>query len=77
MNFGEHTGRAYCRVIGADPDELVKGYPMNSPIRVEMPRWYWYRNAMSDITWSGRSGMVRAHLGREEDCPRRPNFRLV
>ena len=49
MSYAETTGRAYCKAIGADPDEVVKGIwnPEAVP-GVEMvtaPRWTWYGGA--------------------------------
>ena len=46
MSYGEKCGRAYCRAIGADPDEIVKGYFVSDQPRwVSAPRWSWYQGA--------------------------------
>jgi hypothetical protein len=42
MTPRERKARSYCLTINADPDELVWGYFLNNPERVQAPRWCWY-----------------------------------
>ena len=40
----EKTGRAYCRSIGANPDEVVRGYSETGEW-IERVRWWWYQES--------------------------------
>lgn len=46
----ERNARAYCELIGADPDELVRGVDVPLGIRepITVPRWCWYKDANVD-----------------------------
>lgn len=46
----ERNARAYCEMIGADPDELVSGVdvPMGIKEPITVPRWCWYKDANLD-----------------------------
>lgn len=54
MSYAEQTGRAYCKAIGTDPDEMVAGwYNPNGNVaereKTMAPRWSWYGGAKLDI----------------------------
>jgi len=49
MNYGESNARAYCRSIGADPDEIIVGFNREGDfglVRYESERWRWYVGAV-------------------------------
>lgn len=50
FELSEQNARAYCRSIGADPDEWVDGHDeirFGTRLRMSQPRWRWYVGARS------------------------------
>jgi hypothetical protein len=64
----ERLAREYCASIGADPDEVVKGYwdTGNGVAEwLESPRWTWYQSA--NVEWDRPlTGFERAMMAQQD-----------